>query len=488
MKVRLAWLHCSTSLRQALLEGGVVAAFGLGVAFVIAGSRYEGTTTLGNVSTEPKHIAELVAIANESASRVAGARVRIGAETLGPNNVRLVCRADDEHVAREACARAVADMARQAQTPRMSVAPVEVSEVDDTNPPWTSWLLLSAAVTWSLIRIRQATTRRPSCDETSEASGYWSIERELPREDGTERQLETPPPRFVQNIHTKATRRIQPVRSIIDVHEPVDATLGTAVADRNNGRTPAGTALLSERRLSPSLSQTKAARVASLCMRVVFRVGGNLYRPDSAVLNGQTQSQLRELAGRLLGCRAADAARVIRVASGVDGRYAKSQIAAFLAGTLAQDCGQPVLLAEGDMDSPSLQRVMGMEAPHGLGCTEQVERLASNAGRGTLCVMRIEGNLHALLESRNSSPAALGLDIFGEVIQSLRNEHAFIVIDGPVIDTWPDATSLAACVDHVVMVATAGTHMQETLALAQQHFRLEAMLGVVTAGERMATG
>jgi Mrp family chromosome partitioning ATPase len=180
--------------------------------------------------------------------------------------------------------------------------------------------------------------------------------------------------------------------------------------------------------------------------------------------------------------------QVVRVASDVGSRYAKTQTAAQLAYLLAQQDDAPVLLLEADSDAPALHRVLQIEAPPGLGFSEQLQRIHERGGSGTVSVVRIEGNLPVLIESRVSSPEALGFGLFADAIAELRKRYKYIVVDGPVIDVWPDVEHLAHCTDALLMVTAAGTRAQDPLSLAERHFPSEMVIGVISAGDWSATG
>jgi Mrp family chromosome partitioning ATPase len=238
---------------------------------------------------------------------------------------------------------------------------------------------------------------------------------------------------------------------------------------------------------TPLSSQSTATSVDNfrLSTRVVFHVGGNPYKPDGLILTTRTLGRLRQVAEQLI---ANDKLRVIRVASGVGSRYAKSQIAVQLAAALAEDPEIDVVVAEGDIDAPALHKVMKLDVPLGLGFSEQLQRLLNQEGRGTISVIRIEGNLHALIESRVCSPAAFGLPLFTVALEQLRKSHRFVIVDGPVVDEWPDSTHLAQGIDAVVWVTGAGTRARDSMALASRHFDAEALLHVDATDDLEATG
>ena len=225
---------------------------------------------------------------------------------------------------------------------------------------------------------------------------------------------------------------------------------------------------------------------SGLLTRVVFHVGGNPRKLDGLVLGRLTRARLQALAEELIA--KAVGHRVLRVASGVGSRYAKTQVTAQLAAILAETTGEDVVVAEGDIDAPALHQVMNLKAPLGLGFSEQLQRLSGQDGRGTLSVVRVEGTLHALLESSACSPSAFGLPLFGAALEELRKANRFVVVDGPVVDDWPDSTHLAHGVDAVVWVTGAGTRKRDSRQLAERHFDAQHLFYVEAAEDLVATG
>jgi Mrp family chromosome partitioning ATPase len=215
--------------------------------------------------------------------------------------------------------------------------------------------------------------------------------------------------------------------------------------------------------------------------RLIYHVGNYHFACDREVLAGPTQSHLQDLCDAL--CDDDNTRRVVRVASGLSSRYAKSQVTAQLAQMLADRPDVRVLVLEGDLDAPALHKVLRVNVPRSYGLSEQLQGMAELDRVETATVMQLSPSLHALVESRWSTPAALGLPQYAELIMSQRDVYDFIVIDGPVVDSWPDADHFARSVDGVVFVTLAGTRLPDTLTLLGQHFAHDLLLRIVKTGE-----
>jgi Mrp family chromosome partitioning ATPase len=150
------------------------------------------------------------------------------------------------------------------------------------------------------------------------------------------------------------------------------------------------------------------------------------------------------------------ACRLVRVASGVEGRALKAHVAAQLAWLLAEARPQRVLLVEADLDRPTLHEVLDVNVPRSFGLSEQLERM-QNSGRSKSPMatrIRLGNCLDALLESAWGSASLFDSPQLGALLERERVDHDFIVINGPVVGDWPDtrALPLPGAADSVVYV------------------------------------
>lgn len=215
--------------------------------------------------------------------------------------------------------------------------------------------------------------------------------------------------------------------------------------------------------------------------RVIYHVGSYRFSADREVLGPAARSHLEDLCESL--CSPDNTRRVVRVASGLSCRYAKSQVAAELAQMLADRGEVRVLAMEGDLDAPALHRVMQVHVPRGHGLSEQLQRMAELQSVDNASTLQLSPQLHALVESRWSTPAALALPQFSQLLSRQRDVYDFIIVDGPVVDTWPDADHFGSLIEGVVFVTLARARLPDTLTLVGQHFSHDSLLRIIKTGE-----
>jgi Mrp family chromosome partitioning ATPase len=230
----------------------------------------------------------------------------------------------------------------------------------------------------------------------------------------------------------------------------------------------------------PRYSSTPAADGTSH-RRLIYHVGPYRFCADREVLGPLAHTHLEDLCDAL--CSPDNTRRIVRVASGLNSRYAKSQVAAELAQMLADRPDVRVLALEGDLDAPALHRALHVNVPRGHGLSEQLQRMAELESVDTASALQLSPSLHALVENRWSTPAALGLPQFSQLLSRQRDVYDFIIIDGPVVDSWPDAEHFGGLIDGVVFVTLASTRLPDTLTLVGQHFAHDLLLRIVKTGE-----
>jgi Mrp family chromosome partitioning ATPase len=141
--------------------------------------------------------------------------------------------------------------------------------------------------------------------------------------------------------------------------------------------------------------------------------------------------------------------------------------------------GKRVLLVEADLDAPALHKVMRLNVPRGYGFSEQLESIAgqtSSQSASDVTLLRVGPDIHALVESNFGTPALFDSPEFSAVLAQQSTMHDVIVIDGPVVDDWPDAQSLKSARDVVVFVVASGTSLADAMTLSNKHFEGEAIL------------
>ena len=448
----------SNVLWRSALDGVGIAVAGVFVAVLLTQRSFEASALVEPNSAEPRASQSLVNRLQRAAATVThNTAVVAQVQVAAIDRVRISCRSEQRLVALKACEQ-IANQATGAPSPARIVS----SPATPQEPPILAYVLLSVlvALMWFGLRVRQQLKRH--IRSTAPEIAGWRVDQVKLDEAGARDEAANTPTR-------------SDIRTLRGLERP-------EIANASEFEATPGTKIYSK----PQSESYNAPAQGKLTSRIVFRVGASPFEPDAQVLTPPTLSQLHEVCAKLLSAPARS--RVVRIASGVSSRYAKTQVAAQLAELLAENSEIPVLVLEGDVDAPALHKAMRLEAPAGLGLSEQLQRLSRQVRTGTVSVIRVEGNLHALLESRISSPAAIGLPQFEQLVEFLRAEHDFIIVDGPVLDTWPDSEHLSRSIDDVVMVAAAGTRLRDTHALGAKHFEQHKILGVVTAGDWVATG
>lgn len=219
-----------------------------------------------------------------------------------------------------------------------------------------------------------------------------------------------------------------------------------------------------------------------LSRRVLYHVSSGPWTADPTVVDDNVLEQLASLRNEL-DRRTKAGPCVIRVASDANSRYAKTQVATQLAWLLAERGAGQVLLMEADLDAPSLHKVLRLNVPRGFGFSEQLERMRDDGeSAAPPTVMRLRPGLHVLIEGRSGSPALFDSPQFSSALTQLRSEHPLIVLDGPVVDTWPDSQALQTIADAVIFVVANGTDAGEAKSLSTRHFEHAPLLRVVKTG------
>lgn len=169
-------------------------------------------------------------------------------------------------------------------------------------------------------------------------------------------------------------------------------------------------------------------------------------------------------------------ARTIAVTSSLPGD-GKSTISTRLAQTFAQ-IGSSVVVADCDLRKPTLARYMGVSQP--LGVTNVL--VAGHPPRELLTDTGVPG-----LRVLSSGPippnpsVLLGLPRFGQLVDELRAEADYVVIDTPPVPAGVDTSAIAQVVDGVVLVVDLNRTNREALEATRDQLEQARarLLGVV---------
>ena len=199
------------------------------------------------------------------------------------------------------------------------------------------------------------------------------------------------------------------------------------------------------------------------------------------VMMGQAQSLWAEKFRRLkttLAHRYGSEAHVIVVTSGVPGE-GKSSISMNLALTFAAEPGAKVLVVDGDLRRPTLDR--WLQPPPRLGLAEV---LGGRADLVQAIVQLSNSSLHVLpAGSRVQDPLELltGPEAKG-LFRTLRETYDRVIVDTPPVIPFTDADVLASMSDGVVMIVRAGTTPKSAVAQQLAAITSSRILGFVLNG------
>jgi capsular exopolysaccharide synthesis family protein len=146
-----------------------------------------------------------------------------------------------------------------------------------------------------------------------------------------------------------------------------------------------------------------------------------------------------------------------------------------LALTLSESYHRRVLLVDGDLRSPSIHRLFGVETASGLdeGLRDDRER--------KLTLVEVSPQLTLLPAGRpDSDPmSVLTSTRMRMVLDEAREKFDWVIVDTPPLGLLPDAHLLARMVDGTVLVVAAGCTSYQSAARAAELLGRNRILGVV---------
>jgi Mrp family chromosome partitioning ATPase len=461
--------------------------------------------------TPPAAAKRLLALAvkhaNEPAVPAGSLAREFRVDVLRNQNLQLVCKAETAELAVDLCQRT----SKEATATGLFLG---IEHAHETTPVArrafdAAWPALLAAFGWFLVR----TSFNPRS----------SVEEEVAADDSSAREWQrwTMPSRATPAhgafLNAPIARRVAPARpagrivytmvgmpAVVPAGVPPDMAPPVPMRDSSpvrKSKPDHRTTARMIRAVSPEAERARAEAMRSqssqppegegrristapdLSRRVLYQVNTGPWEPDPVVVTDAVLEQLATLRDEFAR-GTSPRGRVIRVTSGANSRYAKTQAATQLAWLLAERKEHRVLLMEADLDAPALHKTLHVNVPRGFGFSEQLERLGEHVtGESGVTLIRVAPGLHALVEGRSGSPALYDSPQFAGALAQLRNEHDLIVVDGPVVDTWPDSRALQGVADAVVFIVAAGTQLSEAATLTKTHFENHPMLRVLKTGE-----
>ena len=155
--------------------------------------------------------------------------------------------------------------------------------------------------------------------------------------------------------------------------------------------------------------------------------------------------------------------RVVEM-TGVVPDEGKSVFAANVAVVMAQ-AGKKVLLIDCDFAHP-MQHVLFQLGNRGL-----FEAVNSESEVSAFCQPTKQTGLSLLTVGKMALPDLLSSERFPEILEGLKKDYDYILLDAPAVLASADALAAAACADGVVLVIESGKEEPKTARLAKK--RLE---------------
>jgi Mrp family chromosome partitioning ATPase len=421
---------------------------------------------------------------------------RFRVSLLGNGVAQLVCWTENRAIVQPVCSEAAGDAAKLYHDVRVVTPATAAARVRGSVFP-AIWAALTAGMIWFIIRSmgKRGALSAAGRDDAllgGPDAARWSRPSQhmhgapaapiapmiVPRPEPMRRDSFAPPPPVAPANMRRAPQNT-PRGIKTDMGMPgVRATpmAGTAAG-----------VIVDPRAYEPHEGSTPVQGVPAGAGLAVLHPGSNVvhvpnfaWSYDPNILTIEALNQLRLLRDNLrahseAGCR------VVRIASDWGSRHAKSQVAAQLACMLAERNQMHVLLMEADRDTPVLHTMLHLNVPRGAGLSDQLNRMAQFETSSAATTLRLGSTLYALAESQWGTPSLLDSPQFTNVLQQQLHEHDVIIIDGPVLDFWPDAKMLSDVHDAVFVVA-AGTDSVEATRIAAQHFGPDRILALVHTG------
>ena len=201
--------------------------------------------------------------------------------------------------------------------------------------------------------------------------------------------------------------------------------------------------------------------------------------PPVPVLNDSgranpTEEEYHKLRASLVSIAVPSGLHTILVTAPRHGEGATT-VAIGLATALAKERESRVLLVEANLRTPCFSGVLPLTSEAG------VADFAAGRAAPEALAMRLEDLNLSVVAAGGASPRPIDLEIVDALVNRLRPQFDFIVIDGPPVNRYADASVLATKVDGVILVVEAdSTPVVEAEAAKRQLDKVGArILGVV---------
>lgn len=189
-----------------------------------------------------------------------------------------------------------------------------------------------------------------------------------------------------------------------------------------------------------------------------------------------TAEQYRSIRARILQAANGHAVHTVLVTSAQRGD-GKTQTAASLGLTMAQDLERRICLVDADLRQPQLESLFGLPAGPGLS-----DVLAGSAALDDALVTIDDYNLTLLPAGASADPELLGTTAMRRVLQALRTEFDRVVIDAPTATRSADVAVLSPLVEGVLLVVRVGVTPKPAIHDAIAALDADRLLGFVLNG------
>ena len=190
----------------------------------------------------------------------------------------------------------------------------------------------------------------------------------------------------------------------------------------------------------------------------------------SPLVRPAAREQYQKLATALHRAQTADGIKTVVVASAVAGE-GKTLTAINLAITLSHSFGRRVLLVDADFRRPGLHDAFGLPLSPGLADAGQIPSITPIAVRDTLAVLPAGAAADPI--------RALSSDATRAALERAGAPFDWVLLDTPPIGLLSDAQLIAAHVDRVILVVSAGRTPRGLIQRAVDTFGRDRVLGVV---------
>lgn len=161
-----------------------------------------------------------------------------------------------------------------------------------------------------------------------------------------------------------------------------------------------------------------------------------------------TEEDYQKLRASVVSIALPSGLHTILVAASRHGEGATT-VAIGLANALGKERDSRVLLLEGNLRTPIFDAVLPLAMENGL-----ADFMAGRAAPEAL-VTRLDGWSFSVITAGSASSTAMDFELLQSLLERLRPQFDFIIIDGPPINQYADSSILATKVDGVILVVEA---------------------------------